>query len=561
MDTLTTQSGENATGAARHAAASRNGQARAAALASLARQGGASATSVIEYSSRGRVAIIGAAAEAHPLAIALGPAVEPVATIDPAPAATAASQEAGAGLCLHASVAGVSGHLGAFEITLRDARGEEHPLAELVGARECAIDMILDLCDPPCIDAEIPPPGYYAPRRDAAALQQAVEEMRGLVGEYEKPRYFAYDPDICVHARNGIEVCNRCIDACPTLAIRSLGEQVAVDPYLCQGGGSCAAVCPSGAMQYIYPPLADILVRIRTLLDTYSAAGGRGPRVLFYEQEAESGLTGILAGLDESILPVAVDELGALGLEVVLPTLAYGALQVILVPGQRTAPRILGSLNAQQHLAADLLSPLGYPRECVSVTDAGALRGLAPPATPEWQPARFGAFNEKRTMLRLALEHLHVQAAQQPVSIALSTAAPFGIVEVDPQACTLCMACAAACPPRALLTGDEQPELKFIEDNCVQCGLCERLCPEHAITRRARYLFDQEQRTRARTLHEDQPFCCIRCGKPFATHRIMDQMQAKLAGHWMFQDAAALQRLQMCGDCRVQAAYTEGPGD
>jgi ferredoxin len=135
--------------------------------------------------------------------------------------------------------------------------------------------------------------------------------------------------------------------------------------------------------------------------------------------------------------------------------------------------------------------------------------------------------------------------------------ASFGYVAVDPRACTLCMACAAACPPRALVTGDERLQLKFIEDNCVQCGLCERVCSENAITRRPRYLFDREQRTRARTLHEEQPFCCIRCGKPFATRRVIEQMQAKLAGHWMFQDEEVLQRLQVCGDCRVQAVYAD----
>ena len=537
---------------------SRDGRARAAAQQALARARPASETAVIEYSSAGRVVIIGEAAWANRLAADLMPPLEPVAIVDPAAAGAPLTEEPHTAAILAASALNVEGHLGAFEILLRDAEGAEYRLRELLSPRDAPIDLVLDLRDPPGLAAEIPPPGYFAPGREAAAVQSAIGAMQQLVGVFEKPRYFRYDSAICVHARNGIEVCNRCIDACPTLAIRSVGEAVAVDPYLCQGGGSCAAVCPTSAMQHVYPPLADVLTGIRTLLGSYLAAGGRHPRLLFHEQEARDELDTILEGLEECTLPVAVEELGALGMEVMLPALAYGAVQVLLVPGTRTAPRIRNTLQAQRRLATALLAPLGYPPDSIVVAEPVALPAIARPVVPERRPASFAGFNEKRTMLRLSLEHLHSESGRPTLAAPLPVDAPFGRVDVDPEACTLCMACAAACPPRALVTGDEQPELKFIEDNCVQCGLCERICPEDAITRQTRYLFDPEQRTRARTLHEDQPFCCIRCGKPFATRRVIEQMQAKLAGHWMFGDEAALQRLQMCGDCRVQAVYA-GP--
>ena len=42
----------------------------------------------------------------------------------------------------------------------------------------------------------------------------------------------------------------------------------------------------------------------------------------------------------------------------------------------------------------------------------------------------------------------------------------------------------------------------------------------------------------------------MRCGKPFGTLRAIEAMIGKLAGHAMFQGAAA-ERLKMCGDCRV----------
>ena len=66
----------------------------------------------------------------------------------------------------------------------------------------------------------------------------------------------------------------------PAEAIISIGEQVEVNPNLCQGGGICATVCPTGAMEYAYPARAtppSACLMLRTYLD----AGGSDPLVLF----------------------------------------------------------------------------------------------------------------------------------------------------------------------------------------------------------------------------------------------------------------------------------------
>ena len=68
-----------------------------------------------------------------------------------------------------------------------------------------------------------------------------------------------------------------------------------------------------------------------------------------------------------------------------------------------------------------------------------------------------------------------------PEVIALPEDAPFGAVTVDKDKCTLCMSCVSACPVSALQDNQAAPQLRFIEKNCVQCGLCEKTCPEDAI--------------------------------------------------------------------------------
>jgi hypothetical protein len=111
-----------------------------------------------------------------------------------------------------------------------------------------------------------------------------------------------------------------------------------------------------------------------------------------------------------------------------------------------------------------------------------------------------------------------------------------------------------ACPASALQDNTERPQLSFIEKNCVQCGLCARTCPENAITLEPRLSLAAE-RSQSRVLHETQPFACIRCRKPFGTLQGIEAMIGRLAGHPMFA-GPALERLKMCGDCRVIDIYT-----
>jgi ferredoxin len=88
----------------------------------------------------------------------------------------------------------------------------------------------------------------------------------------------------------------------------------------------------------------------------------------------------------------------------------------------------------------------------------------------------------------------------------------------------------------------------------VQCGVCVKTCPENAITLEPRLLLTA-QRKEARVINEAQPYQCVRCSKPFGTLKAIESMLGKLAGHAMFQ-GEALNRLKMCGDCRVIDLHT-----
>ena len=146
---------------------------------------------------------------------------------------------------------------------------------------------------------------------------------------------------------------------------------------------------------------------------------------------------------------------------------------------------------------------------------------------------------DKRATLELAIDHLLRAGAGRADEIALPAAgAPFGSVVVD-TAVHAVPGLRRRLPEGALLDNPERPQLRFIEKNCVQCGLCERTCPEDAITLQPRlWLADGgKARKQARVLHESEPYRCMRCGKPFGTLKAIEAMIGKLAGHAMFQGA------------------------
>jgi ferredoxin len=268
-----------------------------------------------------------------------------------------------------------------------------------------------------------------------------------------------------------------------------------------------------------------------------------------------------------NVIPVTLWHTASLGVDVWLSALAYGANQVAVLVTNEEAPQYLDGLQAQMDVAQAILQGLGYTGthlklvHAKSATDLDAgLQALA--ATRQKVPAvtaRFAVAPEKRGTLDLALDHLiehaPLAAAARPEAIGLpATGAPLGAVIVDKDKCTLCLSCVSACPSSALQDNPQLPQLRFIEKNCVQCGLCVKTCPEDAITLHPRLLLTPA-RKEARVLNETQPYACVRCGKPFGTLKAIEAMLGKLAGHSMFQ-GEALERLKMCGDCRVIDIYS-----
>jgi ferredoxin len=398
---------------------------------------------------------------------------------------------------------------------------------------------------------------------DPAAVLKAVLAARDLVGTFDKPRYIEFTADLCAHSRSKIVGCTRCLDLCPTGAIAPAGDHVAVDEHICAGCGQCSAACPTGAAAYAVPPADTLLRRLRALVTTYREGGGKQAVVLIHDDAHGTPLIDALArfgdGLPANVLPLAVNEVTQVGIEAIAAGFAYGAgaMRFLL----RAKPRHdISGLARTLALAQPILGGLGFEGERLATVETddpdalgAALRAIDRlEAAPH--PASFLPAGGKRDVMRLSLRELQ-RAAPTPVEvIALPQGAPFGAVEIRTEGCTLCLACVAACPTGALTDNPERPMVRFAEDACVQCGLCKATCPEQVITLRPQLDF-RAATAAARVLKEEEPFHCIRCGKPFGVRSTIERVTAKLEGkHWMFQNSAQrLDVIKMCEDCRVTA--------
>lgn len=466
------------------------------------------------------------------------------------------------------TIARAAGYIGAFDLVVDKFAT---PLPSWRGfmafgpARDGAksrCDVIIDLSGGlPLVTGHQHREGYLrASPDDPVAVQRALFAASDLVGTFSKPRYVALHPGRCAHSRSGQVGCTRCLDACPAGAIAPAGDSVAIDPHICAGCGTCVAVCPTTAVEYAAPSAEAVAGMLRTVLTTYRSAGGREPPVLLVHDEAHGApLIDALArfgdGLPARVIPVQMA--GQYGLDAFATGFAFGAADIRVLVGSRDQAR-RDSIAREAALTSAILEPLGYGngRLEMIVADgpdelAAALDSLRPRAGAE--PARYLPIGDKNALTMQALNALRDAAPAPADAIPLPSGAPIGRIHIDANGCTLCLACVSACPTSALRDNPERPMVQFVEDACVQCGLCQTTCPENVVSLEPRATFGAARRVPI-VLNEEPPAICIRCAKPFGVKASIDKVAAQLSGrHWMFTDPAIIDRIHMCGDCRVVA--------
>ncbi|MEC6814378.1 4Fe-4S binding protein [Photobacterium toruni] len=461
----------------------------------------------------------------------------------------------------------VKGYLGAFDVHCRiehdattfETNGLETNLAKIAIGRQC-FDLVLDMTATGVMNVEIPAAGYYAlgQRSEAqvsAKLAALVEDLPAMIGTFDKPKYFRLNPDLCAHSSRSIKGCDRCIDACPAGALSSDGVAIAIDPYLCQGVGTCATACPTEAISYALPDPQITQNFVHSVLARYKQEGGQSPTLLLYGERDTAAVIKALAVLPTSVITIALEELATVGIDTWFSALAYGAHQVLLATNTQYIPATIDTvLTNELTIAQNFLTELGYDADRICLFDFADSANFEAYEAALITPIETALTGTKREKLFTVLEALNQTSPAQPTYSAVAANAPYGSVTCKTEDCTLCMSCVAVCPTRALHAIGDRPGLLFVEQDCIQCGMCETACPEKVITLEAGFNWDWQARKADKLVHEEPAACCISCGKPFAPASMVKMLTEKLQRHSHFQ-GEAIRRLSMCEDCRVRDIF------
>ena len=325
------------------------------------------------------------------------------------------------------------------------------------------------------------------------------------------------------------------------------------------GCGDCATTCPTGALRFAYPGVADIGTRLRKLLSVYREAGGKDAALLFHNGTSGRALIARLArigkGLPARVLPLEVHSVATIGIDVVLGAIAYGASQVFALLDDAGADEHGALLDQQARIADAILNGLGFGGthwQAMRAEEPAALQAAlwsSQPAATVAEAATFHLSNRKRETLDFAIHHLVQQAPAQPEQIALPAGSPFGTLAINASRCTLCKACIGACPSvgaagyggraKAALHRAQLRAVRPVRDDMSRAG--------HQPGAAAA---GDTRGPPAGHADEAEPFHCVRCGTPFGTRQMIDVMTSRLSTHSMFA-GTALRRIQMCADCRV----------
>lgn len=420
-------------------------------------------------------------------------------------------------------------------------------------------DILLDLTgDTALFPAPQKRNGYLrADPRDTIAIAKETFNAAQLLGTFEQPFYIKTETPLCAHSRAQILGCSKCIDICPTGAIQPKGDHVTINPEICAGCGACSSLCPSGAITFDAPPTEFTFRRIQNMAKAYRDAGGSAPRLLVHDASFGGEMISLLArfgpGLPHDVIPLQVDTLAGFGHAEMLAALASGFIHVDIL----LSPKTEAETSQFEATLANAISP-----ESVCLLDLNDPESLGEILYSE-SPKQtiippILAIGSRRQIARLAATSLNSDL-ESPIPLPQN--APYGTVEIDTDACTLCLSCAALCPTGALTDNPDKPQLRFQQDACLQCGLCTRVCPEKALTLKPQ--FDLSQAALSETiLKEEEPFACIECGGFFGVKSTIEKISEKLAGkHPMFATSDTARLIQMCDHCRIEVQYkaTDNP--
>ena len=376
--------------------------------------------------------------------------------------------------------------------------------------------------------------GTYDP--SLTGLETAVKIAKTNLGLYKYKNFVKYDSSICQYHERNTEICGKCAEVCPTVAILKVDETKHLDfsHVDCHGCGGCISVCPSGALDYSQMPR----VAFKEVTEFF-----RDSVALIIPRKMD--LDPLHVELPKGVLPLAIEGEKYLHEAHFLTLLQTSGNPVIfytdfISKGTGDVIRIINDIFEKK-----------YGKQAIFVCkDENELENSMKDII-SIKECLYGINEEglkKREIFSARLSHL---VGEDDLGIVKTGEhVHYGNITINTDTCTLCLSCVGACNVRALTAHPEDNTLRFDPSICTNCTYCEVVCPEaNCLTVIKDEISLNPNYFKQNIMAHDEIFECVECGVGFATVKSVEKI-ANMMKPIFGDDEIKIKTLYCCADCK-----------
>jgi MinD superfamily P-loop ATPase len=415
----------------------------------------------------------------------------------------------------------ISGHIGNLQVIVDD-EGE---------------DVTLNVSQIVWFDAKqmgLNQSGTFDP--NLSSIEEVIQTLKQNISSYSYKKFTTYDQNICQYHGRREEICSKCEEVCPTVAITKddKTKTLGFSQIDCHGCGGCISVCPSGAIDYAPTNKESLFEMSKFYKETH-------PLII----PEKMNMLSLDIPLKEGVLPFAVEGEKFLHEASLLTLLQISGSQVIfysdfISKGTGDVIRILNDIYQKK-----------YGKDAVLVAMDIEELELALKEVSFVEDSYFN-FNQDTLKKREIFSH-RLQKLVGNENLGVVTTGEhvhYGKVEVKEVNCTLCLVCVGACNVGALIADAKDNTLRLNPSLCTSCGYCEVSCPEKDCLTIKRDIIELEPSWfKDSVLAQDTLFACVECGKEFATSKSIGKIAAMMAPIFS-SDPVKERSLYCCADCK-----------
>ncbi|MCD4757276.1 MAG: 4Fe-4S binding protein [Arcobacteraceae bacterium] len=369
-----------------------------------------------------------------------------------------------------------------------------------------------------------------------SSLKEVLSTVRANIESFEYTKFTTYDSTICQYHERREEICSKCEEVCPTVAILKDDEKKHLEfsQIDCHGCGGCISVCPSGALDYAASNKEALFEMSKFYKETH-------PLIIPSKMDIEN----LQVELKENVLPFSIDGEKFLHESTLLTLAQISASQIVfytdfISKGTGDAIRILNDIYQKKYgkdviLVAQDKEQLQEALEKVSFIE-DSYYNLAQESF------------SKREIFSLRLKH--IVGDENLGVVQTGEHIHYAKVKVNEANCTLCLVCVGACNVNALQAEAKDNTLRLNPSLCTSCGYCEVSCPEADCLTIERDIIELEPNWfKENILAKDELFACVECGKEFATVKSIQKI-ATMMSPIFSSDPVKERSLYCCADCK-----------